>query len=146
MLIYGVCISHIEKINEEKFMTFLKELSDIGSGKEQYLSDFLETKKLNGDEYTINDWLCDFESNGYYGLAAFLKRIIEDIEGIDISCDDPNGVSYLGISADAPWAFNSKTKFMSRQKFEDILAKYINKVTDDVLNILWWSVNEDCDY
>ena len=55
MLIYGVCISHIEKINEEKFMAFLKELSDLGSGKEQYLNDFLETKKLNDDEYTFDD-------------------------------------------------------------------------------------------
>ena len=142
MLLYGVCISDIGEINEEKAINFLRELSKI-PGKEHYLADFLETKDYNHEAYSIGDWLYEFESDGYYGLSALLKEVIEDVEGIDITCDDPDGVHYLGISADVPWHFNQKTKDLSEQEFENILRKYVNKVTNSELNIRWWSVYEE---
>lgn len=147
MVIYGVCISDIEKINEEKAIDFLKELSNNGYGYIDYLEDFLEKKDETDGEYSFNDWAYDYESyNGYFGLAAFLRDVIEEVEGIDIVCDDPNGIHYLGLSADAPWNFNFTTKRMSEKDYNQILTHYINKVTDDVLNIKWWVEMDDCDW
>ena len=149
MLIYGVCISDIEKINTEKAEAFLKELA--AQGHDFYLKEFEDNRKDNGEnnyeEYTVSSYLYDYESdNSYCGLSAFLCDVISDVEGVDIKCDDPNGVHYLGLDADAPWAFNKKTRNMSAEKYRNILKKYISKVTDDKLEIRWWNVCEDCDY
>lgn len=144
MLIYGVCISDIENINEEKAVEFLNELAQLGY--EDYLDEFLENKKDNGDDYNFNEWMYYFEADGYYGLSAFLKQVIEELEGVNISCDDPNGVHYLGLGLDAPWYYNRKTKNISKEDYEEILIKYINKVTDDVLKIKYWCVEDDCDW
>ena len=143
MKIYGVCISDIEKINEEKFLGLLKELAE--NGHEHYLADFTENKKDNDEDYTADDWLYDFESDGYYGLSAFLKEVIEAVEGVNISCDDPSGIHYLGLRSDAPWNFNEKTKVLSAEEYRAILSKYVGKVTDETLEIRWWCVNDDCD-
>ena len=148
MTIYGVCISDITKLDEEKVMLFLKELFEMDKERYHYLSDFLEAKKdAQPWELSAVEWLYDYESdNSYFGVSAFLRDVIDDLEGIDIICDDPNGIHYLGLGADAPWAFNEKTRTLSAEGFRDILRKYINKITDDVLDIRWWSVNDDCDW
>ena len=140
MLIYGVCISDIEQFNEDKFMNFFRELYD--EGYTHYLDDYLETRymkrKYDETEYSVQDWLYDFESSGYFGLAAFLKEIITAIEGLAIACDDPDGVHYLGILPDVPWKFAARTKDISNEEFNKILSGYINKVCDDELEIKWW--------
>lgn len=148
MLIYGVCISDITKLNEDKVLSFLKELAETDSERCRYLNDYLDTKKDSLPwELSAVEWLYDFESdNSYFGVAAFLREVIEYNEGINVCCDDPNGVHYLGISADAPWGFNRKTAALSKEEFHDILRKYINKITDDELEIRWWSANDDCDW
>ena len=144
MIIYGVCISDIKELNEEKAVDFLKELSKLGH--EDYLENFIENKHDNGEDYSFNNWCYDYESEGYFGLAAFLKDVIGEVEGVNINCDDPNGVHYLGLSADAPWCFNYKTRNISREEYNDILRKYINAVTDEVLKIDWFVVVDDCDW
>ena len=117
MEIYGVCISDIEKINEEKAAAFLMELAEKGHGL--YLEEFESNRKDNSEdnyeEYSVSSYLYDYESNSYCGLSAFLRDVIEDIEGVDISCDDPDGVHYLGLEADGPWSFNEKTRQMTAQ-------------------------------
>lgn len=143
MDIYGVCVSDIDTINNEKVMQLLIELAELGF--DSYFSEFTENKGEFGDEYSVSDYLYNYESESYYGLSAFLHDIISEVEGIDIECDDPNGVRYLGLGADAPWAFNEKTRNMSAEEYRNILTKYINKVTDETLEIRWWSVHDDCD-
>jgi len=145
MLLYGVCISDIEKINEEKAVAFLKELAEAGLGADNYYENYLEDTS-DDEDYTFSKWIENFEFDGYYGLAAFLQEVISVIEEIDISCDDPSGISYLGLSADTPWNFNEKTRNMSEKEYNEILAKYINKITDEVLEIRWWCVRDDSDY
>lgn len=145
MIIYGVCISDINEINEEKAIEFLEELSEIGY--EDYLENFLDNKHDNGEDYTFNDWVYDYHSDFYnIGLAAFLADVIEEVEDIDITSDDPNGVHYLGLSADAPWCFNKKTRNISREDYEDILRKYVCAITNEILEIRWWYVSDDCDW
>ena len=148
MLIYGVCISDITKFDEEKVLSFLKELKELNPEKYRYFDDVLESQKdALPWELSVVEWLHDFEDNcGYFGVAAFLRDVIEDIEGVDIVCDDPHGIQYLGLFADAPWAFNAKTLTLSAEDYCNILRKYLNKITDDKLEIRWWSVTDDSDY
>lgn len=143
MELYGVCISDIEKINEEKVMEFLEYLSEDKATEIDYLADFLATKNDNNGDYSVSDWLYDFESNGYYGLAAFLRDVIEEIEEVDITCDDPNGIHYLGLESEAPWNFNVKTRNMTAEEYRSILTEYVDMVTDDVLEIRWWHVIDE---
>ena len=144
MTIYGVCISDIEKINNEKVEQFLVNLAE--KGYDLYLTEFKENRKDIGNGYTVNDYLYDYESNNsYYGLSAFLCDVISEVEGIDIKCDDPNGVHYLGLSANAPWAFNEKTRNMTAEEYCEILKMYVSKITDETLEIRWWVVyDQDC--
>lgn len=148
MLIYGVCISEIKETNNEKVESFLKELAE--KGYSSFWRDFEDNRKSykDGDYvYTANDFLYDYESdNSYCGLSAFLRDVITEVEGINITCNDPNGVHYLGISADVPWFFNEKTRNLTQEKFVEIISAYISKVTDEVLDIRWWNVCDDCDY
>ena len=140
MLIYGVCISDIEKINEEKAVQFLKELEEF-----DYYENFLQGTS-DEEDYTFSEWIDNFETNGYYGLASFLQEVISITEGINISCDDPNGIHFLGLNMDAPWNYNEKTRNMSEGEYIQILSRYISKVTDDVLEIHRWCLKDDDDY
>ena len=79
-------------------------------------------------------------------MSAFLRHVIENVEGVNISCDDPQGVHYLGLSLDTPWCYNYKTKNITRENYENILRKYVNKITDDTLEIRYYQVGDDCDW
>lgn len=35
---------------------------------------------------------------------------------------------------------------MSEEEYNAILTRYISYFTDDVLEIRWWNVNDDCDW
>ena len=96
---------------------------------------------LTKQKMTVPDDGC-----GNYGAAACLKEIIENIEGINISCDTVDGVQYLGLSVDTPWYYNEKTRNMGQKKYEAILMKYISCVTDEKLEIKYWAANDDCDW
>ena len=99
------------------------------------------------DGNNLYDWLDGYDScDGYSGPAACFKEIIRELEGIDVDCDDPNGDQFLGISADAPWHFNEKTRNLSKEEFHEILSRYVSYFTDDELGIRWWRANDDCEY
>lgn len=94
MLIYGVCEESITKYNEDKAEKFLKNLLDTSC------KDIAENYFINKEENGCNlhDWLDNYEScNGCNGLFACLSEIIRELDDIDISCDNPNGLCYLGL-------------------------------------------------
>lgn len=144
MYIYGVCVSSIREINNEKAVAFLKELNNMGYS--DYLAAYIMDKNDNGEDFGIKDWLEAFDENGYCGEAAFLKSVIEEVEGVDICCDDSTGHDYIGLFPVAPWAFNDKTRNMSSGEYENILRKYVSRITDEILEIRWWEISDDCDW
>lgn len=131
MIMYGVSLADI-KINEDKAIAFLHELAD--NGYDCYLSDYMESVE-NYDISTFSEWVDDFESDGYFGLSAFLWRIIKTLENINIDVESEEGCEYLGLLLRLPWDFNQKTRNITIEGYNNILRKYINKVTDDVLDI-----------
>ena len=131
MKIYGVCISDISHYKNEEAEKYLESL--LSTECKDIADDYYENKEEGRD---LNDWLYGYEScDGYYGLSALLADVIRELEGIDISCDDPHGVHYLGLSASAPWSLNEKTRNISKEEYENILRTYISKFTDDELEI-----------
>ena len=42
-------------------------------------------------------------------------EFIENIEGINISCDTVDGVQFLGLSVDTPWYYNEKTRILGQK-------------------------------
>ncbi|MBP3468125.1 MAG: hypothetical protein J6K26_01225, partial [Lachnospiraceae bacterium] len=118
MVIYGVCVSEINNLNAEKAEQFLETLKGTKAGS--IAEEYFISKEDN--EHDLQSFLYDYEGDGgYYGLAAFLRDIIASLEEIDISCDDPDGVHYLGLSIDTPWKYNEKTRNMSEEEYTDIL-------------------------
>ena len=142
MLIYGVCVSDIKHYNTEKAEKFLNSLLDTAC--RGIADNYFENKADGNDLY---DWLDGYDScDGYSGPAACFKEIIRELEGIDVDCDDPNGDQFLGISADAPWHFNEKTRNLSKEEFHEILSRYVSYFTDDELGIRWWRATDVCEY
>lgn len=143
MLIYGVCEESITKYNEDKAEKFLKNLLDTSC------KDIAENYFINKEENGCNlhDWLDNYEScNGCNGLFACLSEIIRKLDDIDISCDNPNGLCYLGLQSDMPWHYNEKTKNLTLKEYQDTLTKYLYYFTDDEIKIRWWKVDDECDY
>lgn len=143
MLIYGVCISDIKAINEDRALELLKKYSAVNPDP---YNNYLESKDADGEQVTFDTWCYDYENNGHFGLSALLSDIIQDLEGIDIVCDDPNGIHFLGISADVPWHYNQKTRSLSHEEYQRIMAEYISQITDEILPLRWWHVQDDCGY
>lgn len=143
MLIYGVCESDITKHNEDKAEKFLKSL--LSTCCKDIAENYFINKKEN--RCNLSDWLNNYESyNGCNGLFACLEKIIRELEDVDISCDNPNGICYLGLQANTPWNYNEKTKNLTAREYRDILMKYLHYFTDDKIEIRWWKVNDECDY
>ena len=140
MLIYGVCISDIATINEEKAISFSKKYAKTDPNP---LEEFMGSGDSNGDLLPFEEWVRYYEYNGYYGLSAFLAEIINTLEKIDISCDDMGGMHYLGIRPDMPWNYNEKTKELTKDQYIKIMDKYINEFTDSHLSMEWWFVEDD---
>lgn len=139
---YGVQINP-KTIDADKLENFLKKLADDGYER-PYYEDFQKQKEyytsIDDDGYSIFDWLDDFEDDlCNYGISALLRVIIEDIEEICISSE----MEYLGLKSDAPWCFNEKTRNMSCEEFNTILAKYCSQILNEPVEIRWHEVFED---
>ena len=151
MYLYGICLTELN-INFSNVDAFLRSLIDTNAHDiiSEYIED-MENTEIDPDEtdlwaHEVDDWCDRYESEGYFGLDAVLKDIIRLNEDIDIVCDDPNGFHYLGISADAPWAFNQKTTNLSKEEFESILIKYIQPFTTDKLEFKYYHAEDGGDY
>lgn len=85
MIMYGVNVSEIQ-INEDKAIAFLHELAD--AGYDRYLQDY---KDQVDKEYisSFSEWVDDFETDLYFGLSAFLWRVIKTLENINIDMNYP---------------------------------------------------------
>ena len=140
MYLYGICLTEL-KIDYTKVDEFLRTL--INTPAHDIIRDYMDEIE---DPSDIEDVIDKYESEGYNGLDAMLKDIIRKNEQIDITCDDPDGFHYLGVSADAPWCFNEKTKSLSKEDFIEILTKHIKPFTDDELIFGYHHSEDVCDY
>ena len=102
---------------------------------ENCLEDILLNKE-DDSGYGFKEWVENYEYIAGYGFAAFIGDIINAAHGIDITVED----SVVGIAEDVPWNFNEKTRNLSIENFQQIIAKYTNMFLDEPLDIKSWTV------
>lgn len=141
MLMYGVCINAIEKagINWKEVSKLLQEYDA------DFYKAFCEDIGKNPSDQDAMDWFSNYETEGRSGIGAFLHDLIEDKENITLDIDDPDGV-YIGISAGAPWEMDKSIKNLTERDFYEIMQKYIGQITDEIIEIRWWNVDDDLDW
>lgn len=116
---YGVDLSKLN-FDEEKMEAFIKK----------YLPDFAEEIEMN--DVPVFECVDNYSNSfGYYGLSALLVDVINEQEKINLSAYDsiPNGCIY--IPANYPWHFNENEKQLTAKSTQEILEKYLSKITDD---------------
>ena len=121
---YGVDLSKLNFTDETKMKEFIK----------RYLPDFAKEIDINEKENEVDIFECIDNYNndlGYDGLSALLADVINEQEQIQLSAYDfiPNG--YIYIPANYPWQFNNKEKRLTAESMQEILKKYLSKITDD---------------
>ena len=139
MLMYGICVDYMKGINWQNASDMLKEFD-----ADLYAS-FLDDMGSDYKDTDIENWFSNYESEGCYGIGAFLHDVIKEREFVDLAIDEPNGKVYLGISADVPWNFAEPVKTFSKSGFHNMLNRYIGMLTTESVEIQWWSVSDEAD-
>lgn len=107
----------------------------------EYATDILH--ELNGDIFGIDlnadedlEWWISgyFEYNGYSGMAAFLTMVINENENLEFLCSDEDG-GYIFVPTLYPWQFDENMNNLTPEKVNDILKKWISKITDDPIEV-----------
>ena len=81
---------------------------------------------------TIEDYY-EYDDNDGCHLAAILKMVIWEIEGIDLTaCNDFNDKDFLLFEPLYPWGLTELDKTMTKEKLERIFNKYLSIITDNI--------------
>lgn len=79
--------------------------------------------------------------NNYLGLATILKEVIQEAEHVELTaCDDYDGAEYLLFEPLYPWQIREEERFLTEEKIAKLLRKYIQILSDSVLEIEHQSV------
>lgn len=138
MQLYGICLERMN-IKSENLVNMLREYD-----KDVYHSFYEDMTSVGDTPYTdddVFDWFDHYDSEGCYGLGAFLHDYVKEKEGISLDMDDPDAF-YLGIEARLPWEYPDEIRNMSEEQFDEILRKIVNMISDDELEIRWWFVED----
>lgn len=83
----------------------------------------------------------DFDQDYYLGLATILKEVIQEAEHVELTaCDDYDGAEYLLFEPLYPWQIREEERFLTEEKIAKLLRKYIQILSDSVLEIEHQSV------
>lgn len=85
----------------------------------------------------------EYESGTVCGICAILRDIIAANEGIDIVCDDFNGMYYLGIPADFAWNMSTETMGLTREFATEILLRYVKPFTKSKIDVAYRHTDSD---
>ena len=84
---------------------------------------------------TVDDYL-EFDQDFRLGLATILKKVIKEAEDIDLTaCDDYDGATFLVYEPNYPWQMTEKDMTLTEEGLRQIFAKYVNILTDEVLDV-----------
>lgn len=92
------------------------------------------------DEELVEQYY-DFDQDYYLGLATILKEVIQEAEHVEFTaCDDYDGAEYLLFEPLYPWQICEEERFLTEEKIAKLLRKYIQILSDSVLEIEYQSV------
>jgi hypothetical protein len=104
---------------------------------ENYLTERFDGGYLIG-ELTMEDF-CDLEGDFCErDISYVLRRVIKEIPVVYV--DDYEGTPYILYCPTYPWNLTENEIGLTREKVEGIFEKYIEILTDDVIDIDWQEV------
>lgn len=125
---YGFDLS---ELHLDRPIALVKEAGDY----EDFLSDYEGTKKNKDLECTEEEycqvWLNEWEeTSGEYGLAVYLRNMINYKEGWELEAYPEGTILY--VPERTPWEFNEKMKNLTPEVFQETVLNYIKIFSDDV--------------
>lgn len=131
---YGICVSKLQNVTVEKLRVLLSMAPEYRAKVENWL------KESEISEPTVEDYY-DFDQDYYLGLATILKEVIQEADHIEFTaCDDYDGAEYLLFEPLYPWQIREEERFLTEEKIAKLLRKYIQMLSDSVLEIEYQSV------
>lgn len=126
---YGICVSDIVCESVEK----LSELFHRAPGLEKAVNDWL--KDCNIENPTWDDYM-EYDEDFNLGLATFLKEVILECEGIELTaCDDFDGNQYLIYEPSYPWHLPEEQISLTEERIKEIILKYVPILTEQQIEV-----------
>ena len=137
MIIYGVNFAMCSNFKtEEEIMKSLGKLREIDSNLIDSCLEDIRLGKEDDPGYSFKEWVSYYEYSSGYGIAAFIRDLINTAYDIDITVE----YQVLGIEEDLPWNFNQKTITLTIDDFHQILAKYTSMFIAEPMEIKPWKL------
>jgi len=131
---YGVCTDKITVASVEKMEALLGRAPKY----RQRIHDWFADCKIA--EPTVDDYL-DSDQDFGLGLAAILKEVILEAEGVELTaCDDFNGMKFLIYEPLYPWQMTEKDLGLTEEGPEQLFRKYVSLLTEEDIEIDYQSV------
>ena len=133
---YGICVDDIET-TAEKLLNLASTNNDVLKDVREYL-DEIYPNGYNDKDLTIDDFN---ELEGDYcekGIAYVLNQIIDDIP-VEFAYDY-YGVQYILYTPTYPWSMTDADKTLTKEDVENMFKKYVKILTDEDINIDYYSV------
>lgn len=142
--VYGIDMDDIKNFNAKGILMLAQELqcSGIANIYNSYMNSIGCDLSLM-EECPIVDFIDELRwYNGWEGMSGFLAIAISELEGIGVEAyPDESGMAYVGLKTDVPWNFNEKTRSLTEEELRNIIGKYVNQITDDIIPIKLYRIS-----
>ena len=131
---YGICVSDITDCTVER----LQNLLSLAPEFQQEVQSWLEGCEIT--EPAVEDYL-EFDQDFRLGLAAILKEVIQETEGVElVACDSYDGMDYLLYCPGYPWRQKDQKQLQTEEEAEELFRKYVSVLTDGEIVIDYQAV------
>ena len=74
-------------------------------------------------------------------LAALLKEVILEVEGLDLlACDSEDGDTYLIYAPSYPWELSEVERSLTEERLQEVFKRYVVVLTDKPIDITYQEV------
>lgn len=128
---YGICTDTI-KTTPEKIENLLIHAPKLRERIHESFKDY-EINTPSVDDYT--ETVEELFEN-CCGVATLLKAVILEAEDLGlVACDDYDCSDFLVFTPEYPWQMTEIERSMTEEKLNEIFRKYVNILTDAVIEI-----------
>lgn len=126
---YGICVGEIREHSVER----LKKLLELAPKTNAEVQSWFSRQMIadpSWDDYMRYDEVYNL------GLVTFLKLVIQEAEGIELTaCDDFEGVPYLLYQPSYPWNIPDSERNLTEDTLTAIFQRYVGILTDDAISV-----------
>lgn len=131
---YGICVDDIACQDCKRLEQLLALAPEFGARLHAWLS------RSGITEPAWDDYM-EYDREFCLGLATILKEVMAEAEGIGFTaCDSYSGNSYVLYQPKYPWQIGAAEQELTEEKLRIIFARYVNVLTDDVIEIRAYEV------